>query len=73
MVERATKAVEHARIDCHGTDEEIARAVIATMREPTPAMTMAGDEDIDFHWDHGGMDDGAGADAWRAMIDAALK
>ena len=41
MVERAIKAVEQTRIDGYGTDEEIARAVIAAMREPTDQMIMA--------------------------------
>lgn len=67
MVERATKAAEHVRIDCYGTDEEIARAVISAMREPTAAMVRAandGSATPPYVLDT--------ADKWRAMVDAAL-
>ncbi len=42
-----------------GIEVDLARAAIAAMREPTEAM-------IDLGWDYG-------EDAWREMIDEALK
>ena len=42
-----------------GIEVDLARAAIAAMREPTEAM-------IDRGWDYG-------EDAWREMIDEALK
>ncbi len=54
--------------------EEIARAAIAAMREPTETMRAAVEADRDIQ---NGLDDcnkhDIPYDAWRLMIDAALK
>lgn len=42
MIERVAKAVAHSRIDCYGSDEDIARAAIEAMREPVESMRWAG-------------------------------
>lgn len=78
MIERVAKALEaHARETYRGTDVMTmlppdwepwigpARAAIAAMRKPTPAMLIQGSgggERYDWLWD-----------AWETMIDEALK
>ena len=56
--------------------EDVARAAIEAMREPTEAMTAAGSRvDVWHSWCAAGeriVDDSAG-DVYRGMIDAALK
>ncbi len=64
MVEIVTRAVEHCRVDCYGTDEDIARAAIAAMREPSTDMERAGE----VH-----MESGLAVNVWESMIDAALR
>ncbi len=67
MVKRVARAIEAVRdykedISIRATPEELARAAIAAMREPTEAMTGSlrwfGEDDLEL---------------WQLMIDAALK
>jgi hypothetical protein len=65
MLDRVADASWALRDNLAATYEDYARATIAAMREPTPAMIKAGWEKLS----------GGGhtlADIWRAMIDAAL-
>jgi hypothetical protein len=65
MLDRVADASWALRDNLAATYEDYARAAIAAMREPTPAMIKAGWEKLA----------GGGhtlADIWRAMIDAAL-
>jgi hypothetical protein len=65
MLDRVADASWALRDNLTATYEDYARAAIAAMREPTPAMVKAGWEKLA----------GGGhtlADIWRAMIDAAL-
>lgn len=74
MVERVAAAIDDKLEECHvvlnfSQAQSIARAAIAAMREPTQAMIEAGAisgaaEPIE----HSNF-----ADAWRNMIDTALK
>ena len=71
MVQRAADAIHAAAGDEMGEKRrrEVARAVIAAMREPTEAMINAG-------WEDGNNGYGEGeemAPIWRAMIDEALR
>jgi hypothetical protein len=63
MIERVAKAINDAMIK-HGDykPDELARAAIAAMREPTKAMKEAG------FWEGS-----ASLNNYRAMIDAALQ
>jgi hypothetical protein len=51
--------------------EELARAVIAAMREPTEAMLSSGEDSLEYTQVCRSLRD-MGAEAWRAMIAAAL-
>ena len=62
MLDRVADANWALRDNLAATYEDYARAAIAAMREPTPAMVKAGYE----------MGGSPRADIWRAMIDAAL-
>jgi hypothetical protein len=74
MVERVSRALnaavqdddnEMACVIIANRDDILARAAIEAMREPTDAMTEAGDEMADWE---------CNADRiWQAMIDQALK
>ena len=63
MIERVTKAIEKCRIDCYGTDEDIAIAAITAMREPTEDMVNVACD---------GPSERA-RECWKCMIDEALK
>ena len=63
----AAKAKPHGR-----TWIDMARAAIATMREPTPAMAEAGGLEV-FSCSDGDPSAEKAAAAWPAMIDAALE
>jgi hypothetical protein len=58
-------------VDGHFDIADLARAAITALREPTEAMIRAGRIEIDG--DDLGGSDAVARDAWRAMIDAALK
>ena len=67
-LERAARAAIEAERNMRGIDlgsplwgREIARAVLMAVRSPSEKMVEAGKEQTDF-----------AADAWAAMIDAAL-
>lgn len=70
MVERVIAAMVATECDCaswaRGPLEEIARAAIAAMREPTKAMLKASGAEGLLEEDHVEM-------TWDSMIDAALK
>jgi hypothetical protein len=73
MLERATDAVESAYDKAMGWDfEEIARAVIASLREPSEHMKRVGARSlytlplVDHELEET-------ADAWRLMVDAILE
>ena len=73
MVERVAKAITEAferegRVFDDGQAETLARAAIEAMREPTEAMTKAGDLP---GWDDS-VSVGLSGEVWNAMIDAAL-
>jgi len=63
MVDRVAMALRGQKIGTKvlWTYEDLARAAIEAMREPTDAMVMATDHAGDIY------------DAWRDMIDEALK
>lgn len=71
MVERMAKALLEVGCDEPNLDDyrDMARAAIEAMREPTAVMIAAGDEVIP---DNATYEDNA-ANAYRSMIDAALK
>ena len=78
MVDRVARAIA-GQLDGELDDgwRAKARAGIAAMREPTPAMVEAGDA-VERSWEYA--DNGSReysdldpAEAWRAMIDEALK
>ena len=73
MVERVAEAIDAAMSDAAGFERERAiagaRAAIEAMREPTEEMAIAGAIGIGGHMPSP-LD---AADAWRAMIDAALQ
>ena len=69
MVERVAKAIA-AEFSHLGTGwDEIARAAIAAMREPTEAMKSV--EGV--HWGYSCHVCGGLKEGWQAMIDEALK
>ena len=63
MIERVTKAIEKCRIDCYGTDEDIAIAAITAMREPTEDMVNVACDGPSKR----------ARECWKCMIDEALK
>ena len=65
MIERVTKAIEKCRIDCYGTDEDIAIAAISAMREPTEDMV----DSTHLYM----MASKIVREYWKKMIDEALK
>ena len=74
MVDRVAMAVHDALgnpedIEAKAGCLEIARAVIAAMREPTEAMVMS----APFSYDFGEGDKWSVRVLWRRMIDEALK
>lgn len=88
MVERVARTIhEHHAFECIGEDtpwdevnevfeqaqddyRKVARAVIEAMREPTDEIKEAGSGFIYEAWGDGKI---IAAEAWEAMIDAALK
>lgn len=87
MLERCARAAEDALADalvllCQTGDgpyphdfENVARAVLEALREPTPQMTEAGEYDDNSPPGECGryITEDMGADVWRRMIDTALK
>lgn len=73
MVDRVARAI-HAELEktwcvmLTGHGEELGRAAIAAMREPTEAMMRAGDAAAES-----ACSGDEGLEAWDAMIDAALE
>lgn len=70
MIERVTKALVDAEWWDYSAAEDIARLVIAAMREPTPEMIAEGSETDDIH---GALATDTAAQVWRGMIDEALR
>ena len=77
MIERVAKAINDTMLQ-HGDykPDELARAAIAAMREPTEEMVAVGYDN--FMWGPCGstsddLPDANSAEIWQAMIDAALK
>jgi len=73
MIERVAKAINDAMLQ-HGDykPDELARAAIAAMREPTEDMGGAAVTDHDNHAHHMSSYHCV-TEAWRNMIDAALE
>lgn len=75
IVERLAQIIHDGRRTYKSSDE-VARSVIAAMREPTEAMVDAADDTDALCWS---LEPGEGLDAviwsvaWKAMIDEALK
>ncbi|ASW06331.1 hypothetical protein [Rhizobium sp. 11515TR] len=72
IIERAAKAMEERRRELIGQPlariwDELAKAAIEAMREPTEKMVEAGFDCVPPFGDHNP------DKAWRAMIDAALQ
>jgi hypothetical protein len=73
MIERMVAAIREIRVGEHyclypHEAEEIARAVLETIREPTQKMIEAGGETLPVEWDYWR----AAKECHVAMIDAAL-
>lgn len=80
MVERVgravLKAIEHVSDLDDSMIEDIGRAAIAAMREPTEAMQIAGQkvnnlDEVTGHFEYLSREEMT--DAWQAMIDETLK
>jgi hypothetical protein len=77
IVERVAAAIREIRVGDHyclypHEAEEIARAAIDAMREPTAEMISAGREEYsEYELDYDATK--MWTDMWRAMVDAALK
>lgn len=83
MVERVAYAIIHELRDCLSqenykamaihrvTEQSLARAAIAAMREPTVIMDSTGHMKME-HLTCSLMEASVASDIWRAMIDAAL-
>lgn len=81
MIERVAKALEKFQLDdgspccLYSADirREIARAVIAAMREPTEAMNKTGLDEFAGYDRRFDVEDKAVNKIWQAMIEGALK
>lgn len=72
IIDRAAKAMQESRawpvVFKAGAAEELARAALASTREPTPEMISAGAKKV-----RGGSSRDCAAAVWRAMHDVIMK
>ncbi|MGI9295968.1 MAG: hypothetical protein ACR2PS_18445 [Pseudomonadales bacterium] len=73
MLDRAARAIQDAMIIDHGDGlyhpDDMARAAIEAIREPTMMVCVAGETILDGETSEAGF----AVAVWQAMIDAALK
>lgn len=68
MIERVGNAIQHQMGLDDNMPEDLARAAIQAMREPTQEMVTAGEDYTDFVYSQ----EGDFLKGWQAAIDAAL-
>lgn len=69
MIDRLVEAARRSRVECYGSDEDIVRAVLEALREPTSLVTDAMSGENTERYRSEGYDED---EMWKAAIDAIL-